>query len=70
MKPNCMKCKHFYITYDQRTPRGCKIYGIQSQQLPSMIVKKANGGSECIGFSAKPVKKEEKKKDLSDSKYW
>ena len=70
MSPNCMKCKHFYITYDQRTPRGCKIYGIQSQQLPSMIVKKANGGSDCIGFSPKPNNKEEKKKDLSDSKYW
>lgn len=71
MKPNCMKCKHFYITFDQRTPRGCKIYGIQSQSLPSMIVKQANGGSECIGFSPKPQKENtEKKKDLNDAKYW
>ena len=42
MKPNCMKCQHFYITYDQRTPKGCKAYGIQSQQLPSIEIKKAN----------------------------
>lgn len=69
MNPNCMKCKHFYITYDQHTPRGCKIYGIKSQQLPSIIVKKANGGSDCLGFSPKEVKVE-KKKDLNDSKYW
>ncbi len=69
MKANCTKCKHFYITYDQRTPRGCKVYGIQAQQLPSVIVKKANNGSDCIGFSPKPDKKP-KEKNLSDAKYW
>jgi len=71
MKPNCMKCQHFYITYDQRTPKGCRIYGIQSQQLPSMVIKKANNGSDCIGFKAKPEKDQKKKtKDLNDPKYW
>jgi len=63
-----MKCKHFYITFDQRNPKGCKAYGIKSQQMPKMVVKAANNGSECIGFEAKPDKS--KSKDLADSRYW
>lgn len=68
MKPNCMKCKHFFITYDQSTPRGCKTYQIRSQQLPSVIVKQANNGADCIGFEPKKLKNS--KKDLNDSAYW
>lgn len=64
-----MKCKHFYITYDQRTPRGCRIYSIQSASLPSQVVKTANGGAECIGFEEK-LKTKSTQKDLNDPKYW
>ena len=68
MKPNCIKCKHYMITYDQKTPRGCRIYKIQSKQLPSLIVKQANNGADCLGFEEKEQKK--KAKDLNDSRYW
>ena len=68
MKPNCMKCKHFFMTYDQNTPRACRTYQIKSQQLPSVIVKQANGGAECMGFEPRAEKKKEK--NLNDSKYW
>ncbi len=57
------------ITHNPDTPRGCKIYQIQSKQLPSIIVKQANQGAECIGFEAKPEPKT-KTKNLNDSKYW
>ncbi len=71
MKPNCMKCKHFYITFDQATPRGCRAYSIQSKQLPSSIIKAANRGQECLGFQAKPDRNAKAKtKDLNDAKYW
>ena len=71
MKPNCMQCKHFYITYDQKTPRGCKIYGIQSQQLPSMVIKQATSNQDCLGFALKDRLKEKKpQKDLNDPKLW
>ena len=68
MKPECMKCRHFYITYDMKTPRGCRVYGIQSQQLPSLVVKSANKGKECIGFEKKASKKKEV--DFNDPKLW
>jgi hypothetical protein len=36
-----------------------------------MVIKKANNGSDCIGFKAKPEKDQKKKtKDLNDPKYW
>jgi hypothetical protein len=69
MNPNCTKCKHFYITFDQATPKGCRAYGIKSAQLPSVIVKSANNGNNCIGFEEKQ-KNIPKKKDLNDAKYW
>ena len=68
MAPNCTKCKYYFITYDQNTPRGCKAYQIQSKQLPSVIVKNANNGADCIGFEEKSHKKKEI--NLNDSRYW
>jgi len=69
MSVNCHKCKHFYITHNPQTPRGCKIYQIQCQGVPSQIVKRANNGNDCIGFKPKETEKS-KKKDLGDARYW
>ncbi len=65
-----MNCKHFYITWDQRTPKGCKLYGIRSQAMPSQIVQMAGSG-ECQGYEAK-AKKEDKSKglDLNRNDLW
>lgn len=71
MKPNCMNCKHYFVTYDKNTPRGCRVYRIQSSLLPSLIVKKANNGQECLGYSPKEKRKpEHDKRNLNDPKYW
>lgn len=72
MSPNCLKCKHYYITFDQYAPKGCRVYKIKSSSMPSIIVKQANNGNECIGFEAKENKEKDKngKKDLNDPKYW
>lgn len=71
MKPNCRECKHFFVTFNPDMPRGCRAYGIKTASVPSMVVKNANGGADCIGFEAKPKKDEgEKAKDLNDPKYW
>jgi len=70
MKPNCAKCKHYFITFNQSTPRGCRIYQIQSATMPSQVVKRANNGDECVGFSPKQTTNSEAKIDLNNSKYW
>lgn len=70
MSKNCHQCKHFYITFDQRTPKGCRVYGLKSKQMPSTIVKQATNGSGCLGFELKDRLKEKTGKNLNDPKLW
>lgn len=53
-KPECRKCKFFHITWDAQMPYGCKLYGLKSRQVPSLIVK--TSAADCLGFSPKPLK--------------
>lgn len=50
--PECFKCIHFYITIDERFPRGCKVFGIKGKSIPSIDVKRATG-IECPVFKSK-----------------
>ncbi|MCH2208596.1 MAG: hypothetical protein MK132_22380 [Lentisphaerales bacterium] len=47
--PNCLKCKHFFVTYDKRSPRGCKLFGMKNKGLPSQAVFNSTG-SHCPAF--------------------
>jgi hypothetical protein len=42
-EPDCLKCRHFFVTYDPRQPRGCRAYGFKSRELPSQVVLSASG---------------------------
>lgn len=68
-KPKCQQCRHFYITWDRKTPNGCRRFGIQSRELPSVIVKTAGMG-DCQGFEAKEVKKQTDGLDLNRRDLW
>lgn len=70
MKPNCIQCKHYFITFNQSTPKGCRAYGIQSAQLPSIVVKNATSGNGCLAFELKQRLVKKKTKDLNDPKLW
>ena len=59
-KPNCFKCKHYFVTFDKYAPRGCRIYQIKSKDMPTTIVK-ASSGEDCQGFEAKPDQKSKDK---------
>lgn len=69
-KPNCQQCRHFYITWDQKTPNGCRRFGIQCKDSPANIIAQAGLG-DCQGFEQK--KKPEEKKpglDLNRRDLW
>jgi len=69
---SCMKCKHYFSTFDPALPRGCKLYGLRSAQFPEQVVKKESG-SECLGFEARKSgdpKKVKTVRDLNDPRYW
>lgn len=70
-KPQCLKCVHYFATYDPQSPRGCKAYGFRSSSIPSQVIKRETG-SECIQFKERPNKNKasDKQKDLNDPKYW
>jgi len=49
---DCRKCMHFYITWDDSYPFGCRAFGIKSRQIPSMVVS-LHSGYRCRMFKNK-----------------
>ena len=49
---DCFKCKHFYVTWDQNNPRGCKYFGFKTKLMPSIAVSKSSGKS-CQAYTPK-----------------
>ncbi|AXH12255.1 uracil-DNA glycosylase [Halarcobacter bivalviorum] len=39
----CQKCIHYFVTWQQGKPHGCKAYGFKSQIIPSIVVKNSSG---------------------------
>jgi len=54
---DCFKCKHFYVTWDQGFPRGCKAMGFKSREMPSDVVYQSSG-IECMKFEGKETLEE------------
>jgi hypothetical protein len=68
----CMRCKHYQVTFDPTSPRGCKLYQFKSAIMPHILVKQSTG-SECKSFEENVKKgetKEAAKVDFNDPKYW
>jgi len=49
-RTNCFSCEHFYITYDQKFPYGCRAIGFKSVRMPSIDVY-ANSDMACGLFA-------------------
>lgn len=47
--PNCLKCRHFYVSWDPGFPRACRVFGVKSRQMPSLAVFQATG-RHCPAF--------------------
>jgi hypothetical protein len=53
--PNCWECRYLAITWDVRTPYGCKYMGFRSKFIPSLEVFRTDGRF-CGAFDPKPPK--------------
>lgn len=51
-KVECRRCVHFYITWDEFFPRGCKALSFKSREVPSKVVFDSSG-MECQKFEPK-----------------
>ena len=52
---DCARCRHFYVTWDARRPRGCRAYGFKSKQWPTQIVERMSG-NPCELFELKQLR--------------
>ncbi|SEM63641.1 uracil-DNA glycosylase [Paenibacillus sp. OV219] len=53
---DCMKCRHFYITWDKNYPRGCKAFKFKGSAMPSAAVL-SSSGKPCMNFEPKSMTK-------------
>ncbi len=58
--PNCLKCKFFFISLNDKFPRGCRIFNIKGKNIPSVDVKRFTG-YECPVFEKRKEKGNDKK---------
>ena len=52
-EPQCVVCRHFYVTWNAPRPKGCRAYGFESGAYPSVVVRRESG-EPCKLFEAKP----------------
>jgi hypothetical protein len=49
---NCYQCVHFYVTWEPRFPRACRLFGFKSATQPSVAVYETTGEA-CLAFEKK-----------------
>ena len=51
-RPDCYRCKYFYVTWNPAAPRGCRAFGFKTKSLPSIQVFQISG-EHCKYFDPK-----------------
>ena len=42
-KSRCLTCRHYFVTWHPKTPRGCRAYRFESAQIPCLVVERETG---------------------------
>ena len=50
--PDCLRCRHFKVTWEPAFPRSCLLFGIKCRNLPAMEVFLSTG-KHCFAFEAR-----------------
>ena len=50
--PDCLRCRHFKVTWEPAFPRACQLFGVKCRNLPSMEVFLSTG-KHCFAFQVK-----------------
>jgi hypothetical protein len=58
---NCVNCKNFFVTWENKFPYGCRAYEIKSKSAPNLQVLE-NTGLSCLLFE---LKQKEKRNQIS-----
>ena len=57
MPISCHKCIHYYVTWDQNFPHGCRAMGFKGRRYPIVAVREVMNGKACLLFVVKPLSK-------------
>jgi hypothetical protein len=49
-RPDCHRCLHYFVTWDDHFPRGCRRMRFKSRRFPSAEVRQAMNGRDCELF--------------------
>lgn len=47
--PNCLECRHYYVTWDVSFPYGCRAMDFKSRRRPQLEVLDSSG-APCLRF--------------------
>ncbi len=56
-RPECLKCKHYYVTWDPKFPYGCRAFGFKSRVAPCLEVYSASQ-RRCLKFEPRTQARE------------
>jgi hypothetical protein len=49
---NCIRCEHFFVTWQKEFPKGCRLFKFKTKGMPSKTVFEATG-KQCEHFAEK-----------------
>jgi hypothetical protein len=49
---DCRRCRHYFVTWDDHAPHGCRAIQFKSRLLPAQVVQRVSG-RHCLKFSPK-----------------
>ena len=52
---DCRRCRHYFVTWDEDFPHGCRRMGFKSRQSPCDEVRHAMNGRPCRLFEQKQI---------------
>jgi hypothetical protein len=52
--PDCLRCRHHFITHEADWPHGCRAFEFKSRALPARVVRESSG-APCEAFEARPA---------------
>jgi len=50
---DCHRCNHYFVTWDEQRPHGCRAMGFKSRVFPSTLVRSCSDGMACRLYAEK-----------------
>jgi len=60
-KPMCSDCVHFFVTYEQSRPWGCRHFGFKAKKIPAQVVLETSGTNCASKIVRKPLGRQKRK---------